>query len=223
MDCQTTNKVPERRKGYTEIPDKIVINKLEIDLRADPILQLPPPEPTESKDDMHVYLGIPRNIILPFRHTKLGEDTHIELPATVNQDVEEILQQIRYNRKKSFTRVTKTRRNTLVIKLGWISKSFWEEMIVQKLKNKLGAKFAETNKSGVHSIYIFNLCYLEFLLGARWWTETIYLKDSNMLEGYVLTNDLCGVRVYRSCKTGQLNVSVPIRFVNHVGFHQFGM
>eukprot|EP01089_Gocevia_fonbrunei_P013324 TRINITY_DN3396_c0_g1_i2.p1 TRINITY_DN3396_c0_g1~~TRINITY_DN3396_c0_g1_i2.p1 ORF type:complete len:222 (+),score=22.64 TRINITY_DN3396_c0_g1_i2:245-910(+) len=217
------NKLP-KRQAYPEIPNQIVINNHVIDLLADQVNQLPPPEPLESgKEDMHFYLAIPRPIILPFHHTQLHDDTQIELPATVNQDVNEILQQIRYNRKKSFTRVTKTKRNTLLIKLGWISKLLWEELIVQNLKNKIGSKFAQTKKSGVHSLYIFNLCYLEFLLGARWWVETIYLKGTNMIEGYVLANDLCGVRVYRSCKTGQLHISVPLRFVNHVGFHQFGM
>jgi len=173
-------------------------------------------------DTMHQYLGVPEMIPLPLYHTKLIDVCKPELSVTVIVDTQDIINKLKRDREKAFKRVPRIRRNRIVLKFGWMNEKIFEEIIAKSLKHILGEKYKERNKYNCRYIYIFNLIHLEFLLGDKWWSQTLMLRGckNEEVDGYVFVNDLCGVVIRWSIITEKLQITLPIRYVNHIGMRQ---
>eukprot|EP01089_Gocevia_fonbrunei_P019767 TRINITY_DN7103_c0_g2_i1.p1 TRINITY_DN7103_c0_g2~~TRINITY_DN7103_c0_g2_i1.p1 ORF type:complete len:200 (+),score=-1.32 TRINITY_DN7103_c0_g2_i1:192-791(+) len=194
-------------------------------LTTDPTLTQTLPVIVRSQEmfkEQNEYLGIPEEIPLPLYHTKLVPNSRPEMPMTVTIDVALVLQRIQKNRLKAFRRSSKIKRNRLLIKLGWMPEPLWNELVVSKLKTIVKPRYRELIRRKIHHVWIFNMVFLEFLLGDKWWVQMIPLKGTKEVDGYVLVNDLCGIRMSWSQNTEALRIMVPIRYVNHAGYRQFG-
>lgn len=170
----------------------------------------------------HEYLGITEDVPLPLYHTKFKANSAPTLPKTITIDVDTLLNRLKLNRTKVFKRAPKIKRNQVIVKMGWLPHTIWTNIIVEQLRSVVKPTLKETFARNQHILYVFNLMDLEFLLGHKWYVQRIPLKGSNLTEGYVLAVDLVGVRLTWNRTTEAFRMAIPIRYVNHCGYRQFG-
>eukprot|EP01089_Gocevia_fonbrunei_P020509 TRINITY_DN766_c0_g3_i3.p1 TRINITY_DN766_c0_g3~~TRINITY_DN766_c0_g3_i3.p1 ORF type:complete len:166 (-),score=6.44 TRINITY_DN766_c0_g3_i3:47-544(-) len=157
--------------------------------------------------------------MFPLYHTKFEINS---TPKSITIDVDTILNRINLNKIKVFKRAPKIKRNQLIVKMGWLPETIWTHIIVDKLRSIVKPALKEICARKQHNLYVFNLMNLEFLLGKKWYVQRIPLKGSTLTEGYVLAVDLVGVRLTWNRTTEGFRIAIPIRYVNHAGYRQFG-
>ena len=171
------------------------------------------------------YCGIKKDVPLPLHHTNVDPIQAPVLPQQVSVSTLDIILELQKKLHKGFQRARHRKKGIVEVKLGFFPKTWWKQLIKNPLKEMNPQTKSRKSKSTQYC-YCFNLKYLEYLFGSGWFCKTIYVKhkgiNKSTIEGYVLVNDLLGVRFAWSARTTTLKILLPIRFTSEAGYRQFG-